>query len=73
MLQWDQNWQQNGGAAPALNPANAELQMCEEGEVWSKGGNCFHSTRTLSLSLDPSFSFALANTGEYSFVLWFKM
>lgn len=72
-LQWDSTDQLNGGTAPALNAANAELQMCEDGEVWSKGGNCFSSSRTLSLKTDPSLSFTLTNTGEYSFTLWFKM
>ena len=72
-LQWTTTELLNGGTAPAHNAANAELQMCEEGQVWSKGGNCFPSSRTLSLSDDPSFSFSLANTGDYSFTLWFKV
>ena len=40
-LQWDSTSQLNGGTAPGVNAANAELQMCDSGVVWSKGGNCF--------------------------------
>lgn len=40
-LQWDSTTRLNGGTAPAVSAANPELQMCEDGEVWSKGGNCF--------------------------------
>ena len=72
-LQWDSTRQLNGGTAPTLTDPNAELQMCDNGEVWSKGGTCFPSSRSLSLTTDPSLSFTLSNTGEYSFVLWFKM
>ena len=71
-LQWDSTWQLNGGTPPGVNEANPELLMCESGEVWSRGGACYPESRTLGLQSDPSVSFVLANTGEYSFVLWFQ-
>ena len=52
---------------------NDSLRICEEGEVWSLGGVCSSSSRTVSMTSDPSSSFSLTNTGEYSFVMWFKM
>lgn len=47
--------------------------MCDEGEVWSRGGACFSSNKAIGTKFINIPPINLANTGTYSFVIWFKL
>ena len=72
-MQWDSTKLLNGGIAPSINQPNAELSLCEDGEVWSKGGACYSSARTLATKSITIPQISIANTGEYSFAVWIKV
>ena len=72
-MQWDSTKWLNGGVAPSIYQPNAELSVCADGEVWSKGGTCYTSARTLALTSITIPSISIPNTGEYSFALWIKV
>ena len=72
-VEWDYTRQLNGGSLPAINSANAELHLCEEGEAWSSGTTCYPATRIYSKRFDGTYTtFSFPGVSEFSFVVWFK-